>query len=137
MDKSVYNTWNMTYIVCIFGTYAIYTVKWLNKVDTKNYFYSKNNWTYMQVLYNFVSFKSLLSTRSHHFHIQKYCIKKFRKKELLFTSFHHSYLLNCSVHFQRKKKKIFNVHTTFIIQIKNYKANIDTNKELELSVQTF
>ena len=63
--------------------------------------------------------------------------KKFRKKELLFTSFPHSYLLNCSVHFQRKKKKIFNVQTTFIIQIKNYKANIDTNKELELSVQTF
>ena len=86
MDKSVHNTSNMTYIVCIFGTYAIYTVKWLNKVDTKNYFYSKNNWTYMQVLYNFVSFKSLLSTWS---------------------------------------------------SIKNYKANIDTNKELKLSVQTF
>lgn len=137
MDKSVHNTSNMTYIVCIFGTYAIYTVKWLNKVDTKNYFYSKNNWTYMQVLYNFVSFKSLKYMKSSFPYTKILFKKKFRKKELLFTSFPHSYLLNCSVHFQRKKKKIFNVHTTFIIQIKNYKANIDTNKELKLSVQTF
>ena len=59
MDKSVHNTSNMTYTVGIFGTYAIYTVKRLNKVDTKYDFYSKNNWTYTQILYNFVSFKSL------------------------------------------------------------------------------
>ena len=43
MDKSVHNTSNMTYTVGIFGTYAIYTVKRLNKVDTKYDFYSKNN----------------------------------------------------------------------------------------------
>ena len=103
MDKSVHNTSNMTYIVCIFGTYAIYTVKWLNKVDTKNYFYSKNNWTYMQVLYNFVSFKSLKYMKSSFPYTKILFKKKFRKKELLFTSFPHSYLLNCSVHFQRKK----------------------------------
>lgn len=137
MDKSVHNTSNMTYIVCIFGTYAIYTVKWLNKVDTKNYFYSKNNWTYMQVLYNFVSFKSLKYMKSSFPYTKILYKENFWKKELLFTSFPHSYLLNCGVHFQRKKKKIFNVQTTFIIQIKKHKANIDTNKELELSVQTF
>ena len=92
----------------------------------------------MQVLYNFVSFKSLLSTWSHHFHIQKYCIKKnFERRNYSLQVFLTAIYKIVVSTFKEKKKKIFNVHTTFIIQMKNYKANIDTNKELKLSVQTF
>ena len=62
--------------------------------------------------------------------------KKFSKGVTLYK-FSSQLFIKLWCPLSKKKKIIFNVHTTFIIQIKNYEVNIDTNKELELSVQTF